>query len=392
MRLPWILGCLLVWGAGLAQPHPTPWLVGVVVSATGPFADVGRPQAFAAERGAVHHLRGGVFGTPLVVEIRDDGGDPRRAESLAIELADAGAIAVVCCTTPAATARVAAAMESRATPVLALAEVDLAGRFWAFGLVPDDRTVLTAVAVDAATQGKVSLALMALDSAFGEASVAAFERALADAGRTVAGVARYPADATVLTPEGLWIASRQPGAVVVWGLPRDLPVALDGLRRRGYEGIVYARADALPSASWARLGPAGDHAIDRADPWSGVRAAVPPAAIAHRLPPDHPHAPAVSAFVGRVLGGDPLAASAGERVAMARVDDALTWLHAAFEQVAGIGLVDPSTSTLRLATRDALVAAPLARLAAGAYDAVDGEARVVRWQGLVAVAVVPARP
>lgn len=389
MRLLPIAACALLLGGALAQTAAGPWTVGVVVSATGPYADVGRPQAFAAERAAAYHALGGVFGTPLVVELRDDGGDPRKAEALAVELAEGGAHAVVCCTLPAATTRVAAALDVLATPHLALADVDLAGRFWSFGLVPDDRARLTAAAVDAAGQAKASLALMTLDSAFGDATVEAFERASADAGRAVAGSARYPADAPVLTPEALWIATRQPGAVVVWGLPRDLPVALDGLRRRGYEGIVYVREEALPGAVRDRLLPAGDHVLDHADPWSGVRVAVAPAAIADRLPAGHPHADAVQAFVGRALGGDPHAASPAERVVMARVDDALLWLHAAFEQVAALGLPTPTAATLRLATRDALVSAPAARLAAGTYDAVDGETRVARWQGLVVAVVGP---
>jgi hypothetical protein len=368
------------------------WTVGVIVTATGPYADVGRAQAYAAERTAAALARSGVFGEPFRVDVRDDGGDPRRAETLAGELVDAGALAVVCCTTPAATARVAATLDARMTPHLALAEADLAGRFWSVSLAPTDRTRLTAIAVDASGQGKNSLAMMTLDSDFGGASLAAFERALADTGRTLAGEARYRADADVLTPEGLWITTRQPGAVVVWGLPDDLPIAVDGLRQRGYEGIVYAREAVLPALAWDRLVPVGAHVFDPDDDnWAGLRAAVPPAALAGRLPPDHPHAAAVAAFVGRVLGGDPTAATPAERATMAQVDDAVVWLHAAFEQVAAIGL-DANPVTRRLATRDALIGAPLTRLAAGAYDASEDDPQAARWQGLVVATVAPLAP
>jgi len=364
------------------------WTVGVIVSASGPHVEVGRAQAYAAERTAAALARDGVFGAPFEVLVRDDAGDPRRAEALAGELADAGALAVVCCTTPAATARVAEILDARMTPHLALAVSALTDRFWSVSLAPSDRTRLTAIAVDASGQGKASLAMMTLDSDFGAASLDAFERALADAGRSVAGEARYPADAAVLTPEGLWIATRRPGAVIVWGLPRDLPVALDGLRRRGYEGIVYARDAALPAPAWERLAPAGAHAFDPDDAWAGLRVALSPAALAGRLPPDHPHASGVAAFVGRVLGGDPTVASPADRATMAQIDDALVWLHAAFEQVAAIGL-DASAVTRRLAVRDALIGAPLTRLAAGAYDASEDDPQAVRWQGLVVAIVAP---
>lgn len=382
---------LALWALLMAPlVHAETWTIGVVVSASGTFGDVGRVQAFAAERTAAALGRGGVFGSPLVVDVRDDRGDPRRAEALAGELADAGALAVVCCTTPAATSRVAAVLDARMTPHLGLAEADLTGRFWSISLVPSDRTQLTAITVDAAGQGKTSLAMMTLDSAFGEASLASFARALADAGRTLAGEARYPANADVLTPEGLWIATREPGAVVVWGLPGDLPIAIDGLRRRGYTGMIFARDAALPASLGTRLAPAAAHAFDPLDMWAGVRVALPPAALAGRLPPDHPHAAAVAAFVGRVLGGDPNAATAAERATMALVDDALVWLHAAFEQVAALGL-DGNPVTRRLATRDALISAPLTRMAAGAYDASENDPQAARWQGL-AIGVVAEGP
>jgi ABC-type branched-subunit amino acid transport system substrate-binding protein len=381
---PLLLALLLPLATAYAQT--TSWTVGVIVSSSGTYADVGRPQAFAAERSAAALGVRGVFGTPFLVDVRDDGGDPRRAVALANELADAGAVAVVCCTTPTATAQVAAALDARMTPHLALAETDLTDRFWSFALVPDDRARLTAIAVDAALLGKVSLALMTIDTPFGSASEAALERALADTGRSLAGEARYPTGAEVLTPEALWVATREPGAVVVWGLTGDLPVALDALRRRGYVGPIYARAAALPPSAQRRLEAAGAPTRDGGDLWTGVRTAVPPAVLAGRLPENHAHAAAVDAFVGRVLGGDPTAASPAEREAMARVDDALLWLLAALEQVAALGL-DDGPLTRRLATRDALVGAPPALLAAGAYDANEGDPRTVRWHGLVVASV-----
>ena len=99
----------------------------------------------------------------------------------------------------------------------------------------------------------------------------------------------------------------------------------------------------------------------------------------------------MAAFVGRVLGGDPTVASPGDRATMAQIDDALVWLHAAFEQVAAIGL-DASAATRRLAVRDALIGAPLTRLAAGAYDASEGDPQAARWQGLVVAIVAPRTP
>ncbi len=374
----------------VAMAQPTPWTVGVIVSRTGPAAASGVLQAHAAERFAETLGRSGVFGTPIAIDLRDDAGDPARAAALAAELAEAGAVAVLCCTTPAATARVGAALESAGVPLLALTDVDLSDRTWTFGLAPSDRTRLTAIAVDAAGEGKVSLALMTLATPFGDAALDAFERALADAGRSVAGEARYPADAPVLTPEALWIATRQPGAVVVWGLPLDLPIAIDALRRRGYEGLVYARPEAFPVAQLARARTAGAP-LRGDDLWTGVRAPVAPALLAGRLPLDHPNHAAVATFIGRTLAGNPAAASAADRVVLALVDDALVWLLAGAEQVAALGL-DDGVATRRQALRDALIGLPALPLAAGTYDATDGDRRASGWQGLVVVELGPPTP
>lgn len=386
--LPFLVALTAATAVAVAQPAP--WTVGVIVSRTGPAATDGRLQAHAADRFADTLGRIGVFGTPILVDVRDDAGDPARAATLAAELADAGAAAVVCCTTTTATARVRAVLETAGVPLLALTDVDVASGTWTFALAPNDRTLLTAIAVDAAGQGKVALALMTLDTPFGDAAVDAFERALADAGRTVAGEARYPADADVLTPEALWIATRQPGAVVVWGLPLDLPRALDALRRRGYEGLVYVRPEALPAGPLARVRSAGVP-LRGDDLWTGVRAPLPPAALANRLPVGHPNHDAVASFVGRALAGDPNAASTADRAVLALVDDALVWLLAATEQVAALGL-DDGVATRRQALRDALIGLPALPLAAGTYDATDGDRRSARWQGLVVAELGPPMP
>lgn len=380
-----LLSIILLLGAASAQ---TSFRVGVVVSSTGALADQGRLQAFAAERVAAAWRSGGVFGLPFEVELRDDASDPARAEALAIQLAADGVAAVVCCTSAAATERVSAALEALGVPLMALTEAGgVAGRYWSFALLPDERAKLTAVAVDAAGQSKVSLALMTLNTAYGQGVVTAFGQSLADTSLRSAEVVTYPPDAQVLTPEALWVATRQPGGVVAWGLPNDLRLAVDGLRRRGYTGLLYARAEAMPEAIRRRLHPSLDGAVGTVqDPWLGVRVAVAPASLAARLPPEHPHAAAVTAFLGRVVAGDPRAQAPSELETLARIDDALVLLHAAFEQVAAWG-VGQELSSLRLATRDALVGAPPMALAAGSYDALEGQDRMVRWQGLVVAEV-----
>ena len=383
------MACAIAGTASLAtaQSAEQPaWLVGAITSSSagGP---LGAEQARAAEFSAASLARQGVFGAPFTVDIRDDGGNPRRAEALARELIEAGALALVCCTTASASERVSALAEASGVVLLSL-DGTAEDRHWTFPLRPDTRTQLTAAAVFAAERGETTLALMTLDNAFGDEAADAFERALGDAGRQAAGTVRYPPSATVLTPEALWAATRVPSAVVVWGLQADTHLALDGLRRRGWLGPVHVRPEAVPAGVWSRIelttaGPTSPPAAG--DVWWQVRSAAAPVSVAALLPPEHPNQAAAIAALDRLTAAgvrpDPVTLAS-----VARVGDALVLAQRAFEQVAALGLPPGlPLATLRQAVQDALVSAPPQALAAGTYEARSSDARFARWQGLVVI-------
>ncbi len=373
-----------------AQPAAArSWLVGVIVSSSAG-SPLGAQQARAAEFAAAALARRGVYGAPFVVDVRDDGGEPRRAEAIARELIDQGALALVCCSAPAAGERVSRLAESAGVVLLGLDGAASVERRWTLSLRPDVRTQLTAIAVHVAEEGKSALALMTLDNAFGHDAAESFERALADAGREPVGTVRYSPAATVLTPEALWAATRAPGAVVVWGLARDTALALDGLRRRGWLGPAYVRPETVPAAVWGRLSSARESPSeppDAGDVWWQVSSAVAPVSVLEALPPDHPNREAAETVSERLsVAGVRLDPAA--RASVAAVDDALVLLQRAFEEVAALAL--PPTlplSSLRHAVLDALLSAPPQPLSAGTYDARSGDARFARWQGLVIVTV-----
>lgn len=362
------------------------WRIGVVVSSSAGSA-LGAQQAQLARVSALALADGGVFGAPFEVLLRDDGGDPRRAEALATELVAEGALALVCCTTVAASERVALLAERVGVPLLALDGATAAGT-WTYAMRADARTQLTAMAVDAGDAGRFSLALMAPDNAFGDAAAAAFERAMADTARTVAVEVRYDAGARVLTPEALLAATRQPGAIVIWGGSDDTALALDGLRRRGWFGQTYVRPEALAATAWSRLAIGGLAAASTpsgSDPWGGVSSVLAPVSMAESLPLEHPNRAAALASLGRIeaaVGAVPPL----RRAELAVVDDALQLLHHAFEQVAALGLgAGLDAARVRQAVLDAVASASAKPLAAGTYQARAGDVRLARWQGLVPV-------
>jgi len=371
--------------------HAESFRIGVILSQTGVDAAIGVAQAAAARTAAASLGSQGIYGEPWRLDLRDDGSDPELAVAAAEELLAAGALAIVCCSGVAATDRVAALLEARGVVMLALHPLPRPASPARFTVVPDDRTRLTAIAVDATVQGKASLALMTLDDAFGEVTLEYFERALRDAQRDLAGSARYPADATVLTPEALWIATRGAGAVVVWGAQADLPIAIDALRRRGYLGLIYARPAAVPEALRIRWAPSEGHRYDPNDLWTGLRSVLPPVLLAEQLPANHPQRAAVDGYRARAQSPGAPTPAAQTLIAMATIDDAIGWLLSAFETVAAIPL-DLDLAGRRSATRDALITLPLWRGASGALDAREGDLQAARWQGLVPVWLTPSVP
>jgi hypothetical protein len=323
----------------------------------------------------------------------DDGGEAQQALAKARELMEAGALALVCCSTPEATVAVAfsLAREAPGMPLLALHALPQPVDRAHFVLHADDTLLLSAIAVDATTQGKASLALLSVDNDFGAATLTAFQDALSWAQRGFAGEARYAPAAQVLTPEALWVATRDAGAIVHWGEGDDLPRAVDALRRRGYAGLIYVRPATLSDQQRVRLMLAGPHLLDPSDPALGLRSVANPIEVQHLLPPNHPNRTAIDGLIQRI-GSDPwLELTVQEQLNLARVDDAASWLFRALDVVATLGIAnDPAIQ--RSALRDALVTLPPLALSSGSYDANERGGSALSWRGLIPVMVGPATP
>ncbi len=379
--VPLVLSLILalvtaVSGAQAPAPGVT---IGVIASRSGEAREAGASQSLAASGWAREsRAGGGVFGVQVVVEVRDDAGSPQRAADLARQLADAGAWAVVCCTTPAATAAVKEVAEEVGLLHLALSDptpghVALGNDgYWSFGLWPSESDALAAVVADALAQGRGSVALMAPEDAFGDDVTDTLASLLGYAGMRLAHVERFAPGATELRPEALLVATKQPGAVAVWASGPDTEVAVRALRARGYEGLVYARS-ALAAPGGPRLS---------ASAFEGVRFALPPAFAPVDVPSSHECADALTAVAERL---EQLYGGVADLPAAAGVVDALDLLAAAIEQVLVFQLpLDGPLPVLRQALRDAAVGLPPRCGASGALDLQEGRASAVVPGSLVA--------
>ncbi len=374
--LTFLLACLCLADS---QGQASTVLVGVITSLTGEARGAGASQALAAEgwEDAVA-ADGGVFGVDVEVRVLDDAGSPTRAADQVRELAEDGALAVVCCTTPSATAQVSSVAEELGLLHLAVASTSGAefespgSPYWSFGLWPSETDQLSALVADALSTGRGTVALMTSEDAFGDAALRTLESLLGYAGLSLAHVERYPVGTRELRPEALVTAASQPGAVVVWGTGPDTEVAVSALRARGFEGIVYARSLLVATGPGRRL-PAATY--------EGVRFPMPPI-YAWKAPTTGACAAEVESMTGRieqVYGGVP------DLPAAAIVVDALDLVAAALEQLFLLQIPrDASTDVLRQALRDGAVGLGPRCTSSGLLDLEEGRRSAVAPASLLA--------
>ena len=373
-----ILFTLIAPFASAQGPSPTA-LVGVITSLTGEVRGAGASQALAAEGWEdAAEAGGGVFGLRVEVRVADDAGSPARAIEATRELVDAGALLIVCCTTPAATAEVSMVAEELGVLHLALSSsasnsFEAPGdQYWSFGLWPSETDQLSALVADALTAGRGSAALMTSEDEFGEETLRTLESLLGYAGIQLSRVERYPVGVDELRPEALLIASEQPGAVVVWGTGPDTEVAVSALRARGYEGIVYARSLLVATGPGRRL-PAAT--------FEDVRFPLPPAYVGV-APPTHACASEITSVLERI---EQLYGGVSDLPAAAIVVDALDLVAAALEQLFLLQIPpDASVPVVRQALRDAAVGLAPRCAASGLLDLQEGRRSAVTPSSLVA--------
>jgi branched-chain amino acid transport system substrate-binding protein len=346
--------------------------IGVVLSSTGAAANIGTAQANALN--ALQLLlrsQRNLRGIHLEIILRDDASQPNRATSEVQDLLDDGAHAIVCCSTEGAARAVSPIIERARIPTISLAHTESLNDnegFWLFGVAPDGRKLIQSMLLDLYDQGGRSLAFMALDNSYGEEAKQALNLLLGPGSLYLVAEERYRPDVSVLTPEALWVASRQPGAVLVWGLASDTATAVDALRRRGYEDTIYINPALTGPGSF--LTPST---------FEGVLVSTSPALFANRLPstaPTYAETRRFQQYTARYAPG-------AYAVYGAYAWDAVLLLTGALEQILSYGLDLTDTQRTRYALRDSLVGMGPVTGAAAQYDHQENDRIGVNPRSLV---------
>ncbi len=382
---------LLVVGLACAAAQPASSVeVGVIASRTSPDAGVtaaGSAQWLLATRWSQElRSRGGIFGVPVNVELRDDAGVAANARRLAEELVENDVLVIVCCTTEAASQAVAEVAEAAGVPHLSPTTLEAAAAYpyWAYSLFPDDTDAVAAIVADAYREGRPALALMALEGQVGDDAVADLLPLMALVGTTLTHEVRYRPGVQELRPDALMVASTQPGGVVVWGGADDLEVAYEALRRRGYEGNVYGRTALLQPGrqplTWPRLLNAR---------FALPPALVPPASAEPMVDPSEPR-PGTGGTAGACSAAgfrdaqrlEAVPGASANAVAAAPLLAALDIVAEGLEQLIALQIPSAEPSMLRQALRDAMVGRPALCTGAGLIDLKDGQVNAVEPGGL----------
>ena len=372
--------CSLLASGALAQGGPA--RVGAVLSQTGAARALGGAQA-AALRSLVAEWGRTSSDTVLELVIADDLSLPAAAIREARRLVEEeGVLALICCSPPEATAALAPYLEGAGVLTLspsALPEGSASegAAFWLFSLEPDRRRLLQASVLAQAAAGHTRFGLMTLEGDFGDA-VAAELASLIDpaAGVQLVVEQRYPQGASVLTPEALWVATRLPETVFVWGDSADSVLALRALAARGYRGEVVLDPTVLGGDGLAAGGfGAGGLTPGGLERFGALRAPVSPAAVADTLSPLHLTYGLTQAYRAAVPPRSPAAG--------AYAYDALRLVAAALEQAYTYGVAGDDPRVLRGVLRDAFIGMGPVAGAGASYDFREGDPVGVLPQSLV---------
>lgn len=250
-----LLALLASLSLGLAAPSASAQVkIGVVSSATGAMAAIGRPHENAASL-----LPRRVGDLTIDYIVYDDASDPLQTQALVRKLIGAHHVDAIIGPTGSPNALAVIPLVAEAgVPLMApvgtaavVAPMDEQKR-WVFKTTPDDQLVIDALVEHMKKNGVRSVALMAFNDGYGERWIAGFSAQAQRAGLRVAAVERFLGNFPVEAETARLIASRS-DAVLIVGTGLSSLAPHTALFDQGYKGAIYHTHGAT-SIEFIRLG------------------------------------------------------------------------------------------------------------------------------------------
>jgi branched-chain amino acid transport system substrate-binding protein len=352
----------------------TTYKIGVILSQTGQASQVGGMQARALDV-LKAQLRQSVFGKNIELVIRDDASLPantlREAQNLVEE---ENVLALVCCSLEAQSKAISDYVQAQNILTIAMSTLESSNspsNDWLFTVKPDTQRYVQSIILQLSNKGQQSLGVMTLENGYGDTVQNALNLLITPGGMQLSVMQRYRPDVSVLTPEALWVATRQPSSVLVWGLEQDTTLAYTALRKRGYENNIILNPALLDGVTVPAL-------------YNDAVFPVP-AVMVPTLPETQPNYLESFRFV-TAMSTNYGPGRVGFQGAYAY--DAVMLVQGALEQALTFGIPTDDTASLRYALRDALIGMPSYKGAAAVYDYSDNDKIGVNPYSLVLAKVV----
>jgi branched-chain amino acid transport system substrate-binding protein len=351
-----------------------PYKIGVILSQTGQASQVGGMQAKALDV-LESQLRQSVFGKTIELVIRDDASLPANTLREAQTLVETeNVLALVCCTLEAQSKAINDYVQTQSILTIAISDISSdtsPSNDWLFTVKPDTQRYLQSIILQLSRKSQSSIGVMTLDNGYGDTVQNALNLLITPGGMQLAAIERYRPDVTVLTPEALWVATRQPSSILVWGLQQDTTVAYNALRKRGFERDVILNPALLDGVTIPAV-------------YNDAVFPVP-AVMVETLAETQPNYLESFRFVTAMSTN-----YGPNRVSFqgAYAYDAVMLVESALEQALTFGIPSDDTANLRFALRDALIGMPAYKGAAAVYDYSDTDNIGVDPYSLVLAKVV----
>jgi branched-chain amino acid transport system substrate-binding protein len=251
----------------VARAADPPYLLGAVVSESGPGASLGRPEADSMQL-AVDTINkaGGVNGRQLQLTILDDESNPTTAVNATRRLLDQHVIVIF----GSALTQTTLAM----TPIVTQAHIPLISfgssaqiiqpvqdKHWVFKMPINDFHVAETMQEFMKKKGITKVAVIYRDDDYGKTGLSHFRDAGAKLGFTVVDSEAIAANATDATTQLTKIKAANPQAVVVWSTLPSVGVIIKAYRELSLPYPVYFSDGAANGAFPKQAGPALDGAF-----------------------------------------------------------------------------------------------------------------------------------
>jgi branched-chain amino acid transport system substrate-binding protein len=258
--------------AAAPPPRPAhaaeePYLIGAVVSESGPGSAIGRPEADSIQL-AVDEINnaGGVNGRPLRIEILDDESNATAAVDGVRKLLDQHPIAILGSSISQMTLAMSPITQQAQVPLIALASnaqiiEPVSEHKWVFKTPINDTNVVAAIQSYLKKRGQLKVAIVYRDDDYGKTGLAHFKAAGESAGFQVIDAEPIGATATDATTQLTHVKAANPQAVVVWTTLPSANVVIKGYRELSLGYPLYYSDGVATSLFLQQAGSALDGAF-----------------------------------------------------------------------------------------------------------------------------------